>query len=257
MAIDRALEIRIGKLQRLQENEKQKQRLEWLPPLTSELERIASGLNRLLKWRCLWVDVYQQPAVPSDRTFKQALNKPFKIITDSTDVFNVSRDEIDDFQEALRDLVDQIGPWQRKLEEQTAAFCEQRSQAVKTTQALLRVPDLLDDKTERQRLERLLDDLLKFLDVENMQHNIYKADELGEKWQAAWNEYEALQSRLSLDAVSRRFNLSQQALSTLSRFVNGETLQLGNVPASVLQELQQINRFATQVTLKFEAKLGS
>ena len=252
MTIHHMLENRIRILQRLQEREQKQQRLHYLPPLTRELDRATACLNEMLTKRRLWADVYQQPIFPDSKTLRQTLNKPLKKIADSSDVFTVGEDDIQAFQEDVRNVVDNLGNWTRELEHRIEIFREERSATVEMTRTLLSIPVFFNNDAERQRIEELLDDVLDLLNLEGVE----AADVAGlaEEWNTVWSAFQELQAHLSLDALRRRFNLSEEAISVLARFVSGDVLRLSEIPVAVLEELQRIQRFAAQISLRFETK---
>ena len=251
MTIQHALDVRIVKLQELQEQEKQRLRLQFLPALTRELDRVTACLDDLLTSRRLWAEVYQQPIFPADQTLRQTLRKPLESVARSSDVFTVEEDDLQAFQEETRDLVDKLSSWTRKLEHNIKAFCEERSTTVETTRTLLRIPDFFEDDAERQRIEELLDEVQDLLDLEGV--GASDVADLAEKWNTVWSTFQELQAHLSCDALRQRFNLSEEAISSLAQFVSGDALRLSNLSVAVLGELQQIQRFAGQVSLRFEA----
>lgn len=252
MTIHYMLEKTVSTLQMLQETERKRQRLHFLPALTRELDRATACLDDLLTKRRLWADVYQQPISPASTTLRRTCSKPLKKIADSPDVFTIAEDDLQTFQEDIRSIVDKLNKWKRKLERNLETFCEECSKAVETTRTFLRIPDFFDDDTQRQGIERLLSRILGLLDLEE----VAAADVAGlaKEWKTAWNAYQELQSHFSFDTLRQRFNLSEETMSVLERFVSGDALRLSEIPVEVLGELQQIQRFAAQVSLRFEAK---
>lgn len=252
MTIHYKLEIKIRALERLQEEEQRRQRLRYLPTLTNELNRATESLNGLLSKYRLWVDVYQQPAFPSNQSLKQASRKPLGIISRSSDVFSVEEHALQEFRGDIRDVVDRFSKWERELERKLEAFCEEHSTTVETTKTLLRIPDFFDEDAERQRIEQLLDEVLDLLQLEGVEAE--NVERLADKWSTTWGAFQELQSHLSLDALRQRFNLSEETTSVVEQLIAGDALRLGEMSTEVLDELQQIQHFASQISLRFEAE---
>lgn len=252
MPIQHRLRDRVRALQDLREAKTRKRRLSYLPRLTRELDRATTRLNGLREKRRLWSDVYQQPAFPPDRVMERTLHKPLQRISKSEDVFDVAAEELDRFQEEVRSAAESLGQWDRQLEEKLDFFRADCIETVEMTRALLRIPDLFDDSHERRNVEELIDRVQGLLSLRGVAPE--DVGELARRWDALWEAFQETRIYLSLDALRERFNLSEKTASALADLVGGETLRLGETSMDVLKELQQIQQFAAQISLRFETE---
>lgn len=251
MSVYYRLNNRILSLEQLVEDEKRKQRLSRLPPITQGLQRATSRLNTLLSKRRLWIRVYQQEVFPKDEDLNDTLRRPLKHISRSSQVFQIEEDELQNFQETIRTTIEQIDEWTRELEHRIETFQQKRSEELEVTKALLRIPNLMANDIERRNAQTLLNNIPDLLTREGTKPE--NAETLANRWETEWHAFEELQTIWSFDALRRRFDFSHETMSVLRQFVNGESLQLSAISIVALEEIQQIRPLANQISLHLKA----
>lgn len=211
--------------------------------LTEIVEAIDKERERLQDWVGLAramdagvdEDSIQATLDQLERELEAFTEKSYQDFNDAAGINDFREDTLEDLRSAIQTHADSV----HSTVIESSDTMEDR---IKRTRTALRIPDLGESGDIEQ-----LNEVLQFLSTVQQGELPPDATDRWRRLAAAYDELE-----LSLDGVQARFDLSDETISVIRRFLDDETVMLSELDSAVLAELQTFQEFNNRLAIRFK-----
>lgn len=239
-------------VQKVNDVEKRREVLRFLPGLVESLDRLSRLLREIRPRLRLWEDVYGLPPLGEARLAWSTTNKLLEALGEPSAILVVPTTTISQLQNLAAETSTN---WQLARTALDTALREHRAnweREVALLTGITEIPDLLDGD-ERNAVRFLVKDIRALLSLELSGRPTAGLQDCALDWREKAERFKVVKKQLSFEALGDRYKLRGESIALLQRLAQQEQVSLAQVSPEALTELQRFHRFCAAVTLHFSA----
>jgi hypothetical protein len=257
MSVHAILENHIHTIEAMILQEDQRQRLNQLPPLTGAIKRtlrqaaIAELLIDLMQ------EVFSQEPACSPDEVRLYLQKPLAHLGNPKDVFVRSQDDLQAFQSQLEVNWERLQTLAQQVEQQLVGFKDKMHLEMDTVHALLKIPDLLPDQEESEKISQVVDEMDRVLERARVDPSLGEPNaikRMAQEWEQLHTRFVGIRRRLSFDRLQIDYSFSKDTIAVIEHLTSGKALTLDELTPEAIGELQRFQQFCRQIVLRLTAQ---